>query len=84
MMAEPLKQNWGQTVVVDNIAGAAGSVGVTRVARSPPDGYTFVMSGDAAIVVNVSLYKSLAYDPVKDLAPNHSDRSDTQHPRRQQ
>ena len=69
LVAEPLKGLWGQSVVIENVPGAAGSVGVTRVAKSAPDGYTFVMSGDAAIVVNVSLYKSLAYDPVKDLAP---------------
>jgi tripartite-type tricarboxylate transporter receptor subunit TctC len=69
LVAEPLRAIWGKTVVIENVPGAAGSVGVTRVAKSAPDGYTFVMSGDAAIVVNTSLYKSLAYDPVKDLAP---------------
>lgn len=69
MIAGPLQAAWGQTVVVDNVPGAAGSVGVARVAKSPADGYTLVMSGDAAIVVNISLYKSLPYDPVKDLVP---------------
>ncbi|MFM9937976.1 MAG: Bug family tripartite tricarboxylate transporter substrate binding protein [Hyphomicrobiaceae bacterium] len=69
LVVDPLKQVWGQTIVVENVPGAAGSVGVTKVAKSPADGYTLVMSGDAAIVVNISLYKSLAYDPVKDLAP---------------
>jgi tripartite-type tricarboxylate transporter receptor subunit TctC len=69
MLAEPLKGIWGQAVVVENVPGAAGSVGVTKAAKARPDGYTLVMSGDAAIVVNISLYKSLAYDPVKDLAP---------------
>ena len=69
MIADPLKAAWGQTVIVENTPGAAGSVGVTKVAKSTPDGYTLVMSGDAAIVVNISLYKSLQYDPVKDLAP---------------
>ena len=69
MIADPLKAVWGQNVIVENTPGAAGSVGVTKVSKSPPDGYTLVMSGDAAIVVNVSLYESLQYDPVKDLAP---------------
>jgi tripartite-type tricarboxylate transporter receptor subunit TctC len=69
LIADPLKKIWGQTVVVDNMPGASGSVGVAKVAKSAPDGYTFVMSGDAAIVVNVSLHKSLPYDPAKDLAP---------------
>ena len=69
MVVDPLKQIWGQSVIVENVPGAAGSVGVTKAAKAAPDGYTLVMSGDAAIVVNVSLYKSLAYDPIKDLAP---------------
>ena len=69
LIVDPLKQVWGQTVVVENVAGAAGSVGVAKVAKSAPDGYTLVMSGDAAVVVNISLYKSLPYDPVKELAP---------------
>lgn len=53
MIADPLKATWGQTVIVENVPGAAGSVGVTKVAKSAPDGYTLVMSGDAAIVVNI-------------------------------
>ena len=69
LLAEPLRQIWGQAVVVENVPGASGSVGVTRVAKAAPDGYTLVMSGDAAIVMNISLYKSLPYDPVKDLVP---------------
>ena len=69
IIVDPLKKVWAQTIVVENVPGAAGSVGVTKVTKSPPDGYTLVMSGDAAVVVNVSLYKSLPYDPVKDLAP---------------
>ncbi|MCA3179326.1 MAG: tripartite tricarboxylate transporter substrate binding protein [Burkholderiaceae bacterium] len=69
LMAERLRVAWNQPVVVQNLPGAAGSVGIGRLARSPADGYTLATSGDAAIVVNVSLYKSLAYDPVKDLVP---------------
>jgi tripartite-type tricarboxylate transporter receptor subunit TctC len=69
MVADPLRAIWGQAVVVDNVPGAAGSVGVSKAAKAAPDGYTLVMSGDAAIVVNISLYKSLPYDPAKDLAP---------------
>jgi tripartite-type tricarboxylate transporter receptor subunit TctC len=69
MVSDPLRAIWGQAVVVDNVQGAAGSVGVTKAAKAAPDGYTLVMSGDAAIVVNISLYKSLPYDPLKDLAP---------------
>src|SRR5262245_11431703 len=65
MVSDPLRAIWGQAVVVDNVPGAAGSVGVTKAAKAAPDGYTLVMSGDAAIVVNISLYKSIPYDHVQ-------------------
>lgn len=68
-VAEKLKEAWGQPVVVENVPGSAGSIGIGRLAQSQPDGYTLALSGDAAIVVNVSLYKSISYDPVKSLAP---------------
>lgn len=60
---------WGQPVVVEPKVGAAGSLAAGFVAKAAPDGYTLLMSGDAAMVTNISLYKSLTYDPVKDLAP---------------
>lgn len=69
LMADRLRDMWGQAVVVQNVPGAAGSVGIARLAKSPKDGYTIATSGDAAIVVNISLYKTLAYDPIKDLVP---------------
>lgn len=68
-MAEKLRVEWAQPVVVENVPGASGTIGVGKVAKTAPDGYTLVMSGDAAVVVAISLYKSLAYDPIKDLAP---------------
>ena len=49
--------------------GAGGSLAAANVAKAAPDGYTLLMSGDAALVTNISLYEKLAYDPVKDLAP---------------
>lgn len=69
LMAEKLREMWGQGVVLEHVPGSAGTIGVGRLAKSAPDGYTLVLSGDAAIVVAVNLYKSLSYDPVKDLAP---------------
>ena len=69
LMTDKLREMWGQPVVMENIPGSSGTIGVTKLARSAPDGYTLVLSGDAAIVVAVNMYKSLAYDPVKDLAP---------------
>ena len=69
LLAEKLREIWGQPVVMENVPGAAGTIGVGKLARSAPDGYTLVLSGDAAIVVAVNMYKSLSYDPIKDLAP---------------
>jgi tripartite-type tricarboxylate transporter receptor subunit TctC len=60
---------WGRPVVVEPKVGAGGSLAAGFVAKAAPDGYTLLMSGDAAIVTNINLYKSLTYDPVKDLAP---------------
>ena len=58
-----------QPVIVESRVGAGGSVAAGYVAKAAPDGYTLLMSGDAAMVTNQSLYKSLSYDPVRDLAP---------------
>lgn len=69
LLGERLGKAWGQPVVVENAAGAAGNIGVARAAKSAPDGYTLLMSGDAAIVVNVSMYATLPFDPVRDLVP---------------
>ena len=54
---------------MEGIPGAGGSLAAAHVAKAAPDGYTLLMSGDAALVTNISLYAKLAYDPVKDLAP---------------
>jgi tripartite-type tricarboxylate transporter receptor subunit TctC len=69
LMAPHLTRAWGQPVVVNNIVGAAGTIGVDRVAKSPPDGLTLTLTGDASIVVRVSMSPRPPYDPVADLAP---------------
>jgi len=69
LMAPHLTRAWGQPVVVNNIVGAAGTIGVDRVAKSPPDGLTLTLTGDASIVVRVSMNPRPPYDPVADLAP---------------
>ena len=69
LMAPHLTRAWGQTVVVSNIVGAAGTIGVDRVAKSAPDGLTLALTGDASIVVRVSMSPRPPYDPVADLAP---------------
>jgi tripartite-type tricarboxylate transporter receptor subunit TctC len=66
---QKLSELWGKPVVVENVPGAAGSVGAERVAKSAPDGYTLLFSGDAAMTTNVSLYSKLAYQPMRDFVP---------------
>ncbi len=58
-----------QQVLVDNRGGAGGNIGVDLAAKSPPDGYTLVLGTIGPIAINVSLYKKLPFDPVKDLLP---------------
>ncbi len=69
MVAQKLAKNFGQTVVIDNRGGAAGSIGSEIAARSAPDGYTILMGNVAPNAINVSLYAKLAYDPVRDFEP---------------
>jgi tripartite-type tricarboxylate transporter receptor subunit TctC len=69
MMAQRFTEQLGQNVVVDNRGGATGNIGTELVARSAPDGYTLLMGNVAPNAINVSLFKSLPYDPVKDFAP---------------
>jgi tripartite-type tricarboxylate transporter receptor subunit TctC len=67
VLAQSLTDKLGQQVVVDNRAGAAGAIGSDLVAHSPPDGYTILMGSSATHGINVSLYPSLPYDPLKDF-----------------
>ena len=69
MLAEELHDKLKQTVVVENRPGASMQIGTTAVAKSPPDGSMLLMASTTSLVVNPNLYKSLAYDPIKDLAP---------------
>jgi tripartite-type tricarboxylate transporter receptor subunit TctC len=64
-----LTNSLGQQVIYDNRGGAAGSVAAETVAKAPPDGYTMLMGSIGNIAVNPHVYKNLAYDPLKDLAP---------------
>ena len=69
VMAEQLAQQLGQNVVVDNRGGATGNIGTELAARAVPDGYTLLMGNVAPNAVNVSLFKKLGFDPLKDFAP---------------
>jgi tripartite-type tricarboxylate transporter receptor subunit TctC len=59
----------GQPIIIENLAGAAGTIGLTKVARSPKDGYTLGFGTIGTHVANVALYKKLPYDPVADFDP---------------
>ncbi len=69
IMAQKLSEKWGQSVVVENRAGAGGNVGMEVVAQSAPDGHTLLMSYAGSHAINPALYKKLPFDPVKDFAP---------------
>ncbi len=69
VMAEGMGKLLGQTVVVENRAGAGGSIGSDLVAKSPADGYTILMGTVGTHAINATLYKRLAYEPQRDFAP---------------
>jgi tripartite-type tricarboxylate transporter receptor subunit TctC len=68
IMAERMGKALGQTVIVDNVTGAAGSIGVGKVARAAPDGYTLSIGHWSTHVVNGAVYE-LQYDLLKDFEP---------------
>ena len=67
ILFERMSKAMGQPIIVENRAGAGGNTGTAAVARATPDGYTLIGAGSGPIGANVSLYKNLGYDPVKDL-----------------
>jgi tripartite-type tricarboxylate transporter receptor subunit TctC len=69
VIAQKLSDRWGQSVVVDNRAGANGIVGLQALAQSAPDGYTLAVGAAGPLAVNPSLYARLPYDPLKDFSP---------------
>ncbi|MGV3570104.1 MAG: Bug family tripartite tricarboxylate transporter substrate binding protein [Ramlibacter sp.] len=68
-MAEKLQGQFGQSVIVDNRAGAAGMIGTAYVARSAPDGYNLILGATTTFGINPVLYKKMQYDAVKDFEP---------------
>jgi tripartite-type tricarboxylate transporter receptor subunit TctC len=68
LLGEPMRRFLGQTIVVDNVTGAGGSIGVARVVRAAPDGYTLSIGHWGTHVVNGAYYK-LPYDLLTDLQP---------------
>ncbi|RYF36997.1 MAG: tripartite tricarboxylate transporter substrate binding protein, partial [Comamonadaceae bacterium] len=68
LIGERLSKSVGQAVVVDNKSGAAGAIGVADVAKAEPDGHTVLLTINDPLVNNTVLFKTLPYDPQRDLA----------------
>lgn len=68
-LGEKLAAPLGQPVVVENRPGAGGNLAAEVVAKSPPDGNTWLLGNNSILATNHALYRRLAYDPVKDFAP---------------
>src|SRR5258707_5606567 len=69
ILAQALGEALGQQFIVENRPGASGNIGAAAVAKSAPDGYTFLVSANPALSVNPSLYRNLPYKAEKDFAP---------------
>lgn len=69
IMAEPMSRILKQQVLVENVTGAGGTVGVTRAKNASPDGYTILMGNLGTQAASVGLYPKLAYDPRTDFEP---------------
>ncbi len=68
-IGQELNKSWGQPVVIDNRPGAGGNIGADLVAKAPADGYTILMGAVSTHAINVTLYNTLPYDPIRDFAP---------------
>jgi len=68
-VAQKLAESWGQPVVVENRPGANGIIGIEPVVKSKPDGYTLSAAFTSVLTINPHVYKSLPYQPLRDLAP---------------
>ena len=69
LLGQKLQDVWGQSVVVENRGGAGGNIGADAVAKSPPDGYTLLMTSGSIVTANPYMYKSMPFDAAKDLVP---------------
>ena len=69
IVGQKLNETWGQTVIVDNRAGASGNIGAELAAKAPPDGYTLFMTSGSIIAANQYMFRKLGWNPDKDLVP---------------
>ena len=69
ILATHLGEQLGQPIIVENVAGAGGTIGTARAAQAAPDGYTLLVGTPSTHGANVAVYSKLSYDPVRDFAP---------------
>jgi tripartite-type tricarboxylate transporter receptor subunit TctC len=69
IFAQRFSEAWGVAVTVANVPGAGGTVGLDRVAKAAPDGYTLAWAASGALTIGPSLQSKISYDPLRDLAP---------------
>jgi len=69
VLGQRMGEALGQQIVIENVGGAGGTIGVAKAARAAPDGYTLLFTHMGTLAVNIALYKSLPYDSQKDLEP---------------
>ncbi|MBX9992785.1 tripartite tricarboxylate transporter substrate-binding protein [Phreatobacter oligotrophus] len=69
IVAEAMSKNLGQTIVIENVAGAGGTTGSTRLTQAAPDGYSIMIGHTGTHAASVALYPNLRYNPVSDFAP---------------
>ena len=69
ILADKLAVVWGKGVIVENLSGASGNIAADRAAKASPDGYTLFMGGNSSLIMSVSLYDKVPFDPVKDFVP---------------
>jgi len=67
IMLDKMSKNMGQPIIIENRPGAGGNSGTQQGAHAAPDGYTLIGGGSGPVAANLTLYKNLGYDPLKDL-----------------
>jgi tripartite-type tricarboxylate transporter receptor subunit TctC len=67
IMLDRMSKSMGQPIIIENRPGAGGNIGTAMGAKAAPDGYTLIGGGSGPVAANMTLYKSLGYDPLKDL-----------------